>query len=289
MSKILKATHTGEIHIGNIDLPCYVLEDGTRVLSQRGVNKALERPEGGAGKLPSFIGLKALNPFISNDFIVRVSEPIIFIPPRGGNTANGIPASVLPEICEIWLNAREAGALSDKQLRTAKQAEILIRGLAHVGIIALVDEATGYQEIRDKRALEKILDAYLQKELAAWAKRFPDEFYKELFRLRGWKWNPMTVSRPSVVGRYTNDLIYERLAPNILEELEKRNPKDDKGNRKGRHHQLLTDDVGHPALAQHLHAVIGLMRGSANWDGFYRFLQRAYPKKNEQLPLLLED
>lgn len=176
--KILKATHTGEIHIGNIDLPCYVLEDGTRVLSQRGVNKALNRPEGGAGNLPSFIGLKSLNPFIPNDFIARVSEPIIFVPPRGGSPANGIPASALPEICEIWLNAKESGVLSENQLRTAKLADTLIRGLAHVGIIALVDEATGYQEIRDKHALEKILDAYLMKELAAWAKRFPDEFYK---------------------------------------------------------------------------------------------------------------
>ncbi len=65
--------------------------------------------------------------------------------------------------------------------RIAKAASLLIRGLAYVGIVALVDEATGYQEVRDKRALQSILDKYLRKELAAWAKRFPDEFCKEMF------------------------------------------------------------------------------------------------------------
>jgi P63C domain len=101
-------------------------------------------------------------------------------------------------------------------------------------------------------------------------KRFPDEFYKEMFRLKGWEWLSICGKRPSVVGTYTNDLVYERLAPGILAELEGRNPKDERGNRRGKHHQLLTDDVGHPALAQHLHAVIGLMRAAGTWDQFYR-------------------
>ena len=77
---------------------------------------------------------------------------------------------------------------------------MLTRGLAHIGIIALVDEATGYQEVRDKLALQAILDAYLRKELAAWAKRFPDEFYREMFRLKGWQWQGMSVNRPQIVG-----------------------------------------------------------------------------------------
>jgi hypothetical protein len=120
------------------------------------------------------------------------------------------------------------------------------------GIIALIDEVTGYQEIRDREALQQILDKYLRKEYAAWAKRFPDDFYREMFRLRGWQWRGMKVNRPSVVGRYTKDLVYSRLAPGIPEELERHNPKDDKGNRKSKHHQWLTEDIGHPALAQHL-------------------------------------
>jgi len=164
-----------------------------------------------------------------------------------------------------------------------------MRGLAHVGIIALIDDVTGYQEIRDRLALQAILDAYLRKELAAWAKRFPDEFYQQMFRLRGWQWQGMSINRPSIVGKYTNDLVYERLAPGILEELQNRNPKDEKGRRPARHHQWLTQDVGHPALAQHLHAVIGFMRASTKWDQFYRLLQRAFPKKGQTIELPLGD
>jgi len=75
--------------------------------------------------------------------------------------------------------------------------------------------------------------------------------------------------------------VYERLAPGILEELEARNPKDDRGHRKGKHHQLLIDDVGDPALARHLHA--GFMRASSSWDQFYRMMNRAFQKKAKQL------
>ena len=142
-----------------------------------------------------------------------------------------------------------------------------------------------YQEIRDKKALQEILDRYLLKEFAAWAKRFPDEFYKQMFRLRGWQWRGMRVNRPSVVGKYTNDLIYQRLAPGVLEELQRRNPRDEKGNREGKHHQLLTPDLGIPALQNHLFATTKFMEASATWDQFYRSMQRAFPKLTRNMVL----
>jgi P63C domain len=95
------------------------------------------------------------------------------------------------------LDARDADKLTEHQKPIASACDFLIRGLAHIGIIALVDEATGYQEVRDRLALQAILDAYLRKELAAWAKRFPDEFYKQMFRLKGWQWKGMSINRPS--------------------------------------------------------------------------------------------
>lgn len=298
-TKIPRATHTGELTIGELVLPCAVLPDGSRVLSQRGVGRALGKTFGGkqfqqdpgdeaAGKLPFFLIGKSLNPFISNDLMLVVSEPKIYI--QNGATAHGIDASALPGICEVWLKAREAGVLTRVQLPVAAKAEIIMRGLAHIGITALVDEATGYQEVRDKQALQAILDQYLRKELAAWAKRFPDEFYTQMFRLKGWQRKDLSSPsrRPGAAGMYTNDIVYERLAPGIVQELEVRNPKDAKGNRKGKHHQLLTEDVGHPALAQHVHALIALMRASASWDQFMLMLNTAFPKKNDTLMLDLQ-
>ena len=129
-----------------------------------------------------------------------------------------------------------------------KRQSIIIRALAHVGIIALIDEATGYQEVRDRHALQEILDKYLRKEFAAWAKCFPEEFYRHIFRLRHWEWKGMKVNRPQIVAHYTKDLIYARLAPGILKELETRNPKDEKGYRKAPFYWWLTEDVGHPKL-----------------------------------------
>jgi len=285
-TKIQMATHSGHVTIGDLSLPCYVLEDGSRVLSERGVLSSLGMTPGARDsdeKLPRYLRGKNIIGFIDEELKEKLSKPVWF--KYKDVNRKGLPASLLPEICNVWLKARDANALIRKQVNTAKMADILMRGLAHVGIIALVDEATGYQELRDKKALAAILDKYLRKELAAWAKRFPDEFYKEMFRLRGWNWNPSSVAKPSVVGRYTNDLVYERLAPNILIELEKKNPKNESGNRTTRHHQWLSEDVGNPALAQHLHAIIGFMRASSSWDGFYRLVQRAFPKKNEDTPL----
>jgi hypothetical protein len=129
----------------------------------------------------------------------------------------------------------------------------MLKGLGRLGIAGLIDEATGYQEVRDKQALQALLDTYLRKELAAWAKRFPDEFYEHIFRLRGWQWKGRGKNPPQAVAGYTKDIVYDaRLAPQILEELEKKNPVEG-GRRKAKHHQWLTEDVGHPALAQHLH------------------------------------
>lgn len=293
------ATHDGTLKLGDMLIPCAVLEDGRRVLSQRGVNSALGRGRGGyeyqrnaesgGAALPGFLGAASLKDFIDSDLAAALSAPIEYLPAHGGRSAFGIEASCLPKICDVWLQARKANSLQKSQMHIADRAEMIMRGLAHVGIVALVDEATGYQEIRDKQALQAILDKYLRKELAAWAKRFPDEFYKEMFRLRNWKWPIPSGKRPGIVGTYTNDLIYERLAPGILEELEARNPKDDRGNRKGKHHQLLTDDVGHPALAQHLHAVTGFMRACSKWDQFYRMMDRAFPKKGHTIEMNFED
>jgi hypothetical protein len=282
------------LRIGESEIHCYVLEDGRRVLSQADFleaigrhRKANVRREGGEEQLPAILQGKAINPFISHD-IIEKSRPIRFRMPSGGH-ASGYTAELLPAVCEVYLKAKDARVLPANQQHVARKAEILIRGLAHVGIIALVDEATGYQSVREKEALQSVLDAFLRKELAAWAKRFPDEFYEQIFRLRNWQWRGRKTNPPQVVASYTKDFVYSRLAPRIIEELERKNPSDS-GKRKSKHHQWLTDDVGHPALAQHLHAVITLMRISTTWDQFKSFLDQAHPKRGDtmMLPLMIE-
>ena len=293
--KVIAGAPDRPLVIGDIEIPAYVLENETRVLSRRGFLGAIGRSERAGGQttrgraqdLPDFLAASNLTPFVHAEFTVRTT-PILFQTP-GGQRGYGYRAELLPEVCDVFLKAREAGALLPQQEHIAARAEILIRGLATVGIIGLVDEATGYQEIRDREALNRILDKYLLAERAKWAKRFPDDFYKEIFRLRQWLWQGMQVNRPSVVGRYTNDCVWDRLAPGLREELERLNPKNETGSRRARHHQWLTSDVGHPALQKHLSGVMALMRASSTWDHFRRLLQRAYPKVNTTFEMPLDD
>lgn len=299
--RILKAIYTGKISIGDKALPCAVLEDETRIITQAALLKSLGRsrsPKAGTGVMSTVDGLpfllqaKVLKPFINDD--LRVSTAPVMYENSKGAIEVGYNALLLPRIAEAYLQFRDhelknRGTVSRQYQHIVDAADILIRGLAHVGIIALIDEATGYQDRRAKTALQKILDKYLLKEYARWAKRFPDEFYQEMFRLKNWEWKGMNVSRPGVIGIYTNDLVYERLAPGVLHELQKRNPSDESGRRKTKHHQWLTDDIGIPELSQHIFALITLMRISTSWAQFHRNVERAFPKIGETIPLAFDD
>ena len=274
-------------------IPCYVLNDGTRVLTQQGFLSALGRApkaKGGTGasslgvdNLPAFLAAGNLKSLISED-LLRSTRAIEFRLPTGGK-AFGYQAELLPKVCNIYLRARDKKLLLPSQKRTAEQADMLVRGLAETGIVALVDEATGYQQVRARDALQAYLEKFLRAELAAYVARFPDEFFLQLYRLKRWPWTGSS-RRPGVVGRYIRDLVYERLGPGVIEELERKNPSDGKGQRKARHHQWLSDELGHPALSQHMHALLGFMRAEDDWKAFYQRFTRAFPKRGETLQLL---
>jgi hypothetical protein len=281
------------LRIGDIELQCYVLEGGTRVLSQAGFLEALGRHrkanvrrEGGEEPLPPILQGKAINPFVTKE-VAEKSRPIKFRTPSGA-LASGYRADLLPSVCEIYLKAKDAGVLPENQQHVAKQAEILIRGLAHVGIIALVDEATGYQEVRARDALAKVLEAFIAKELQPWVQTFPADYYRELFRLRGLNFPTETVRKPQYFGTLTNDIVYKRLAPGVLEELKRVTPKNESGHRKHKFFQRLTDNVGYPKLREHLGAVIAVMKMSTNYHHFLQQLDRHYPRYGAQLSLPLD-
>ncbi|GAO98809.1 P63C domain protein [Caedimonas varicaedens] len=294
--KLLKAkwgSHRTPLVIGNLKISCYVLEDGTRVLSGRGLQEAL----GFKKKLPgimlgNLLKSPRLAPYLLPGILDKFEQKIAFIRPNssGSNpTTYGYEATLLVDLCYALIDAQQAGVLTKVQSIYAKQAEMIVRSVAKVGIIALIDEATGYEDDREHKALQKILNAYMSAELVAWAKRFPDEFYRQIFRLKGWNWNSLTKQKkPLEVGKITRDIVYKRLAPGVLEELEKRNPLLEQGYRKVRHHQHLNPDLGHPALSQHLHALICFMRACGNWKQFLRMVQQVFPLKNEQMHLNLE-
>ena len=294
---VLLATHGSSDHplkIGDIEIPCYVLSDGRRVLSLGGMIQALGMSGGGAGgkqgdRVVQFASGKLISPFVSSDLMSRMKSSIRFRAPTGGSMATGYEATILPDLCEAILAAREAGVLRADQLHIARQSEVLVRGLARVGIIALVDEATGYQKDRTNDALAKILEAFIAKELQAWIKTFPGDFYQEMFRLRGLDCPNASVQRPQYFGMLTNDIVYKRLAPGVLEELKRTTAKGESGRPKHKLFQMLTSNVGYPTLREHLGAVVAIMKLSTDWKDFMSKLDRLHPRYGETLHLPFED
>jgi hypothetical protein len=281
------------LRVGDVEIECYVLDDGTRVLTQATFLQALGRHRRANvrrernAELPSILQGKAINPFIT-DTVRAKGRPITFKLPTGGR-ASGYNAELLPQDCDVYLKAREAKALPYQQEHIARQAEIIMRGLATVGIIALVDEATGYQEVRARDALAKVLEAFVAKELQAYIKTFPPEFYREMFRLRGLDYRAGTVKRPQYFGNLTNDIIYKRLAPGVLDELKRVTPRDTKGRPRAKFFQSLTSNLGYPKLREHLGSVVTLMRLSGDWDAFMRNLDQIHPRIGDTIPLFIED
>ncbi len=293
IAKLPKATHGSADHplkIGDVEIPCYVLEDGTRVLSQRGLISGLGMKSGGsatgADRLAVFAGSKGVSSFISSDLATTINNPIRFVSQSGGTPAYGYPATILADICDAVLAARQAGKLNYQQEHIAAQSEILVRGFARVGIIALVDEATGYQKDRAKDALAQILEAFVAKELQPYVRTFPAAFYEELFRLRGLPFPPENAKyRPQYFGVLTNDIVYKRIAPGLLEELKKENAKDSK---KGQLFRRLTVDKGHPKLREHLASTVTIMKLSSDYQDFITKMNMIHPRYDQTLALDLE-
>jgi hypothetical protein len=274
-------THEGELDLNGLKIPCYILDDGTRVLSGRGMQIALnmvdddDEKQTAGTRLSRYLNQKTLNPFIFNGKDVDHFNPIICY--KGDAKINGYEATILADICDAFLEARKHINLSARQQIIAQQCEILIRGFARVGIIALVDEATGYQYDRERDELQKILKAYISEEILNWQLTFTDAFYREIFRLKKWKFTaPDIKKRPGVVGRYTNQFIYEMMPKGVLQKLKSNTPKSESGNYIYRFHQSLTPNIGREHLRNQILVVTTLMSIARSWDEFLTLFQRKF-------------
>ena len=277
-----KTNYAGELNIAGSIIPCAVIEteDGPiRLVVQREVVGLLTGNK--KGGLQRYLNPPNLQPFLPEKFKNKTLDQATYVVELFGKKAHGFEGEDIVDICKMYLEARKKKAILPNQQHLADRAEIIVTALAKTGITALIDEATGYQRIRARDALQAYIAKVIRKELAAWTKKFPDEFYEEMYRLKKWQWFVNSTKHPMLAAKYTADIVYSRLGPGILDELQKLNPRTEKGRRRNKHHQWLTDDVGHPQLAQHLYAVISLMKVSDSWEQFKRLLDRALPKQDD--------
>lgn len=292
LAKLPRATHEGELDIGGTIIRCAVLENGKRVLTQSDFMVALGRARQAKGRqyydadvnMPAFLTAKNLKPFIPKELLVTSSQ--IEFRTLSGIRAFGYSADLLPLVCGVFLDAKAAGdVLTHNQEPIADRALLLIRGLAHVGIIALVDEATGFQYDRPRRDLEEQLKKFLSDSLRRWVRTFPSSYFIHLCRLRGVELRP-DMKLPLYFGHLTNNLVYRRIAPGLLARLKER--RSERGSPSNKLNQWLSLDVGVPELLVHLGTVIGVMKQHTDYEKFERTLDNVAPIYPE-VPGLFDD
>ena len=286
---------TGTLEIGDLSFPCAVLSDlKTRVLTQSDFMTGMgmyysgwvaknRSAEDRAAEIPHFMGFKGLKPFIDKH-LGDLQSIIIKYRTKNGNVAHGINTEIIPKICEVWLDAEEAGVLGARQKKVAAKAKLLMRFLAYKGLEALVDDATGFAANRDQQNIARFIEQYVAKDMRQWVRTFPRSFFEQLCRLRDIPF-PDNMRLPQYIGNDINNLVWSRLAPGIKDELRRRNPAVD-GRRKHKHHQFLTENVGNPRLLHHLGVLEGLASGfdRGQWEQFRAKAERLLPN-HISLPL----
>ena len=264
------ALFPGKLKMGNAEFSVYVLDNGKRVMAQREVVRVLTgRRE--SGKLASYLQPQALRPYIDADAIAN--QTLQFSIPGTQYRGNGYEATLLLDICDAYLRAREDKVLlASGQLDIAKQAEIITRACAKVGIIALIDEATGYQAFRKKQELQLKVQAFIAEDLQEWALMFPQEFWFELARLEGVHYSPR--SRPLRWGKYIMAFVYDAVDGDIGKELRRKNP--DPHFRQN-HHQWLKE-FGRQKVHDQIERVVTIMKLCDDMDEFRQKFARVFKK-----------
>jgi hypothetical protein len=278
-----------------------VLETGKRLLTQETFLTSIGRAgkaKAGTGSfttvdgLPPFLAAENLKDFISDE--LRQSTTPIFFRNDKGIRAAGYEAKLLPMVCEVYLKFRDKKLRNQEpipinQKHIVEACDLLMRGLAHVGIVALVDEATGYQEYRAKDELSRILEAYIAEELRPWIRTFPEEFFKQIYRIHNWPYRVGSTKRTQYVGKLINKLVYEQLPPPVLPTLKELNPVTEKGYRKHKHFQFLTADTGNIHLDRQITAVTMLLKVSDDKADFWENFKKAFAKEYQPRLALVVD
>lgn len=289
----------GVLAIGNLNIPCAVLGDSenTRVLTQNGFLKAIGRhpfATGGTGAsidgTAPFLRAQNLKPFISEE-LERSASAIQFLPRNRTSGAEGVGygyrAQLLPQVCWVYQDAWGAGKLLKSQAHIGEASRQFLKALTNYAIDDLVDRATGFDDIRKRAAIDRIIEKYVRADAQAWVKMFDMDFYRHVYRLNDWPFDPEKTARPGVVGHWTND-IYDRLAPGIRGELHLRVKRNTQGKPTQKLTQYLTPEEGKPRLRELLEGVKVVMRLSRDWKDFMLKLDEIYPRFGDTLQLPFE-
>lgn len=270
----------GEATIGGLPIRGAVLyadtDNPVRVFVQREIVKLLT---GNAkGGLQRYLSPKNLQPYLPDKFksLDLSASTLRFKIAKTGQHAQGFIGSDLIDICRMYMSARTDGKLLPSQVHLAAQAEIIVIAFAKSGVDGFIDNISGYEKVRKDWELRRNIEKYFADEIKRYAFQFPTEFYKLIFKLNGWPYDDESIKkRPSIIGKCTNEMIYMRFPKGVFAKIQEKNPVTEKGYKKYKNYNLLTEEVGLPELQEFISNTMFLMRAAPNWKRFKNSLQRA--------------
>jgi hypothetical protein len=264
-----KAIATGALFDGLVD--CYVVEDSRRLIAIRGAVRALTNGGREVGDLATYI---ARIPGFQADSVAVAKFSV-----SDCGEAHGITSVDFVRILNAYVDAALAGRLRKSQAHLAVNAQTILRALQVVGLDALIDEATGYQDVRASDALSVRLAQYLRETAAPHKVTFKEKLVRELCRVYGHVYRP---------GRHPRWLasVNEKLYRTIFDEdiaagLKALNPEPRFGSN---HHQFISDEV-RPLMRDDLEVIYVLARTSGSAADFWRRCEYHFKRTPLQLGL----
>lgn len=283
-----EALREGKLKIGDVSLDCYVLKDGRRLFHKRALARALGLKSAGGNAFMKTMGRKGIGSVMPDEMREKIDNPILFKPLRK-DPAHGYEGTSVIELCEVILDARRKDRLKPSQYFLAVQAEIILRASAKLGIIALIDEATGYIKDKRKEEYRELFKEFIRQEYREWAAEFPDQFFDLLYRLYNLKRNNLKGRHPRFFSKFIRKYVYSPLVNShgaILEMLDEKNPVVYvNGGRKYKLFQFLSEQLGLPALRAHIWQVVGIGNSVRSKEAFNRAFENAFPQSGHQWEL----
>jgi hypothetical protein len=186
----LKATHKGSFKTEfGIDVDCYVLDDPTRtaVISQSGMGRALGLSSRG-NAFPRFLTSNSIAPAVGAELRRKIENPIKFQWGTGGAgqppaIIHGFDVTLIIDLCNVILEVDAGDNLAANQRNVARQARVILNASGKSGITRLVYDLVGYSPSAEETIAA--FKMYVQEEARTYEREFPNELYREWYRLYG--------------------------------------------------------------------------------------------------------
>jgi P63C domain len=287
--KVIYGSPSQLLKINSVDLECYILNDNSRILGKNKLEKALGLDSKSENSLFDFISNIARFSSVSEEIMLVLQTPIsfqIFLEDETEKTLLGFNSSVLIALCNCIVKAKIAGFLAVNQLKTAKVAEKVLKGLENKLLHNLIDEASGFTFFKEN-AKEQFKNYFLKinnDHAFEWVVTFTDSFYEDLFVFMESSWEDLRYN-PSKMADFMYSLIFLRIDDKILDDLRTTKPKRSYVNKNG---ILLNRE--HPKLQQYNQSLQSfLVESQFERSEFMQLLIKNYPKNTLRENLVFQE